>query len=145
MTEQLNGKPSMNFWIIGGAALVWNLIGLMFYWMEVTVTPDALATLTQAQAEFLTGKPGWATSAFAIAVTAGTLGSLFLLLRKSLAVPLFVLSLVGIVVQNVHAFGMANALGIWGTSGLIVPGAVLIIGIALVLYSRAAKARCWLD
>ena len=64
MSDELNGRPTTNFWIIGGAALVWNLIGILFYVSEVTATPDAMAEgFSQAQIDFLTGKPVWATAA----------------------------------------------------------------------------------
>jgi hypothetical protein len=91
------------------------------------------------------GKPVWATAAFAIAVNAGALGSLFLLLRKAWAVPMFVLSLAGVLVQNVHAFGLANGLEIWGTNGLILPAIVVVISIALLLYAHLTKKRGWIS
>jgi len=145
MTDVLNGKPTTNFWIIGGAALVWNLIGIMFYVGQVTISPEALATMTEAQQEFFIATPSWATAAFAIAVNAGALGSLFLLLRKSWAVLLFGLSLLAIVVQDVDAFVMRDAFSIVGVNGIIIPSMVFVIGIALLFYSRAAKARGWLN
>ena len=146
MSDELNGRPTTNFWVISGAALVWNLIGLLFYVSEVTATPDAMAEgYSQAQIDFLIGKPVWATAAFAIAVNAGVLGSLFLLLRKTWAVPMFVLSLVSVLVQNVHAFGLANGLEIWGVNALILPAIVLAISFALLLYSHSAKKRGWIS
>ena len=146
MSDEFNGGPTTNFWIIGGAALVWNLIGLLFYVSEVTATPDAMAGgFSQAQIDFLIGKPVWATAAFAIAVNAGTLGSLFLLLRKAWAVPMFVVSLVGALVQDVHAFGLANGLEVWGTNALILPALVVIILFALLLYSHSTKKRGWIS
>jgi hypothetical protein len=145
MVDYLNGRPTTNFWIIGGAALVWNLIGLVFYIGHVTAAPEALAKLPEAQQEFLTTTPLWATAAFAIAVNAGVLGSLFLLLRKTWAVPMFVLSLVAIVVQDVDAYLMRDAFGVLGISSLIVPSMVFVIAVLLLLYSRAAKAKRWLS
>ncbi len=146
MSDVLNGRPTTNFWIIGGAALVWNLIGILFYVSEVTATPEAMAeSYSQAQIDFLIGKPVWATAAFAIAVNAGAFGSLFLLLRKAWAVPMFVLSLAGALVQNAHAFGMANGLEVWGTNGLILPAIVIATALALLLYSQSTKARGWIS
>ena len=145
MSDVINGKPSTNFWIIGGAALVWNLIGLVFYIGEVTMTPEALAALTEAQQEFFTSTPTWATAAFAIAVNAGVFGSLFLLLRKTWAVPTLVISLLAVVVQYVDAFVLRDAYGVVGVSSLIIPSMVSVIGIALLLYARATKERGWLN
>ena len=145
MSDELNGGPSTNFWIIGGAALVWNLIGVVFYYLEVTTTPEGLASLTEAQQAFMTSKPAWATSAFAVAVTTGVLGSLLLLLRKALAVPMFLISLVAVLVQNAHAFLLANGLEVWGAGGLVLPAVIIAITVALLLYARSAKAKNWLS
>ena len=144
MSDMLNGRPTTNFWIIGGAALVWNLIGIIFYVGQVTMTPEALAKMTEAQQEFFIMTPTWATAAFAIAVNAGALGSLFLLLRKTWAVPLLAISLLAIIVQDIDAFVMRDAFSILGVNALIIPSMVFVIGIALLLYSRATKARRWL-
>lgn len=145
MSDILNGRPTTNFWIIGGAALVWNLIGLVFYIGHVTMSPEALAKMTEVQQEFFVATPSWATAAFAIAVNAGVLGSLFLLLRKSWAVPMFVLSLLAIIAQDVDAYLMRDAFAILGVNGIIIPSMVFVIAVALLLYARAAKDRRWLS
>ena len=145
MSDVINGKPNSTFWIISGAALVWNLIGLVFYIGQVSITPEALAALTEAQQEFFLATPTWATAAFAIAVNAGVLGSVFLLLRKTWAVPTLAISLAAIVVQDVDAFALRDAFGIVGVSSVIIPSMVFVIGIALLLYARATKERGWLS
>ena len=146
MSDVLNGRPTTNFWIIAGAALVWNLIGILFYVSEVTATPEVMAeNYSQAQVDFLIDKPFWATAAFAIAVNAGAIGSLLLLLRKAWAVPIFVLSLAGVLVQNAHAFGLANGLEIWGTNGLILPAIVTVISLALLWYSHETRKKGWIS
>jgi len=60
-------------------------------------------------------------------------------------VPMFVLSLIGVLVQNVHAFGLANGLEIWGANALILPAIVLVFSFALLLYSRSTKQRGWIS
>jgi hypothetical protein len=108
------------------------------------MSPEALAKMTEAQQEFFVTTPVWATAAFAIAVNAGVLGSLFLLLRKSWAVPMFALSLAAIIVQDVDAYLLRDAYGILGVNGIIIPSMVFVIAVALLLYSRATKAKRWL-
>ena len=145
MSEFINDTPPTSFWVFSGAALVWNLIGLVFYYGQVTMSPETAATLTAAQQEFFAATPTWATSAHAVAVTFGVLGSLLLLFRKSWAVPVFVISFIGIVAQDVHAFAIGNALEVFGgVNALILPGIVLVIGAALIGYSLSAKKKGWL-
>jgi hypothetical protein len=144
MIDALDDRPPTTFWVVGGAALLWNLIGLMFYYMQVTMTPEALESFTAEQQAFFTSAPVWATSAHAMAVNAGILGCLMLLLRKAWAVPLFGLSLAGIIVQDLHAFVLSSGLDIFGSQAIILPAIVAVIATALVLYSRQAKGRRWL-
>ena len=141
MSDLLDDKPELSFWIIGAFALVWTLIGLVFYYSHVSMTPEALEGFTEAQQAFFSSTPAWATSAYAVAVTAGVLASLFLLLRMAWAVPLFLLSLIGIVVQDLHAFVISNGLEVWGTDGIYLPAFVLVVAIALLVYSRGAKQK----
>ena len=145
MSDANNGGPSTNFWIIGGAALVWNLLGLLIYYQEVTISADGLASLTEAQRAFLTEKPAWATSAYAVAVTTGVLASLLLLLRKGLAVIMFGVSLAAIVVQDIHGFIIGKGLAVWGTPALVIAVAVLAVAVALLLYARSVKKKAWLS
>lgn len=146
MSDQINGKPPTSFWIIAGVALVWNLIGIMIYYMQVTSSPEDLAQYyNEAELAFITSTPTWATSAYAIAVTAGVLGCVLLLLRKAWAVPMFIISLAGIVAQDIYGFLIADGIGVWGARGTILPAIVLAIGIALILYSRDSKDKHWID
>ena len=139
-----NGKPTTTFWIVGGAALIWNLIGLVFYIGHVTIAPEALAAMPQAQQDFFAETPTWATAAFALGVNAGVLGSLFLLLRKAWAVPMFVLSLVAVVVQDIDAFVLRGGFSVVGVNGIIIPSMVVAIAIALLFYARGSIERGWL-
>ena len=59
MNDLINGKPSTNFWIIGGAALFWNLLGLFLYYQNVTTTAADLQQAppqTHGAPSFLRGK-----------------------------------------------------------------------------------------
>lgn len=142
MSDVISGKPPTSFWIIGGVALVWNLIGLMLYYMQVSATPEMLAAVySEAEYEFLVSIPIWATTAHAIAVTAGVLGCILLLMRNAWAMPVFIVSLIGILVQDIYSFVIANGIEVWGVGVIILPIVVLVIAIGLVFYSRSAKDK----
>ncbi len=145
MSDQLNGKPPTSFWVISATALIWNLIGVMTYYSQVTMTPAALEGFSPEQQAFFTSMPAWATAAYAIAVTAGVLGGLLLLLRKAWAVPAFAVSLAAIIVQDIHAFVLAGGIEVFGPGGAVIPAVVLVIGILLLWYSRSAKSKGWIS
>ena len=139
-------KVPMSFWVIAGVALVWNLIGFLAYYLQVTATPEMLAEMydSEAQIAFMAGIPAWATGAQAIAVTFGVLGCALLLARKRMAKPLFIVSLAGILVQNAYGFILGNGLDAFGASALVLPVLVIIVAIALVIFSARAVDKGWL-
>ncbi|MCP4300385.1 MAG: hypothetical protein GY783_07360 [Gammaproteobacteria bacterium] len=146
MSEALNSKPPMSFWVIAAILLMWNLIGLMFYYMQVTMTPEVMAeNFNEAQQAWMNNEPVWATAAYATAVTAGVIGAGLMLLRKALALPLFILSFIAVLVQDFNAFILSDWNGVWGTSALYLPSVVIIICIFEIWYTRSAKAKGWLS
>lgn len=144
MSEHASNKPTRWFWILAIAAMVWNLLGVMAYLMQVSMTDEALALLPDDKRLLYETVPAWAIAAFAIAVFAGALGCIALLLRKSWATPLFVLSLAGVLVQMFHSFFLSDALQVYGASGMVMPILVLVIAVWLVGFSRSAAAKGWL-
>ena len=96
------------FRITGFLALIWNLLGVSAYIMQVRMTEADLAALPEAQQMLYETTPAWATGAFATAVFAGALGCLLLVMRKGLAIPVLIVSLLAVLVQMFHAFFMSK-------------------------------------
>lgn len=142
MVDTLDPKPGFGFWLISTAALLWNLLGFMFYLVQVTATPETLASAYSAeQVEMLLAVPPWATAMTAIATTAGVLGSIFLLLRRSIATPFFIVSLLALIAQDVYTFGMTPTLEVFGVFPAVLQAIVLTIAVILIWYSRRSKER----
>jgi hypothetical protein len=138
MSDELNGKPPTSFYIIGVVFLVWNIIGFMFYLQHAMMTPETVPEGVDAtMLAFMEATPVWATSAYAIAVNLGMLASIMLLLRKSIAMPLYVVSLAGALVLDFDSFVLRDVVSIWGGGAYIVPSAVIIIGVVEIWYTRS--------
>lgn len=90
---------SKTVWIVGGLALAWNAYGVVQFMGSLAATPESLIAsgLTAEQAAVMTGYPVWMTVVFAIGVFGGLAGSVLLLIRKAMAVPVFHASLAGYV------------------------------------------------
>ena len=145
MSDALNGKPPTLFWVIAVVLLLWNFTGLMFYYGQVTMTPETLAeNFSAIQREFMAQTPAWATAAYATAVTAGVIGAALLLLRKAWAWPFFILSFVAVLIQDFQAFILSGAIDVWGSGALTLPAVVIVICIFEIWYTRLAKAKGWL-
>jgi hypothetical protein len=145
MNETTGVQAPRSFWVISVVALVWNLLGLAAYVAQVTMTPEALAALPPDERALYENVPVWATSAYALAVNGGVLGCLFLLLRKSWAIPFLVVSLVSVLVQMFHAFFLTNALAVYGPGITIMPTLVTAVAIFLVWYAVNAKNKGWIS
>ncbi len=141
MKDALPPSTPKSFWIISGIALAWNLMGVAAYLMHVMMPPEALAEMSEAERALYTTAPSWVTGAYAIAVFGGTLGSVGLLLRKTWATPVFVVSLVGILAQMGYTLLVQNTIEVMGVSIVVMPLVIIAIGIYLIWFSRsAAKA-----
>jgi hypothetical protein len=145
MSDAANGKPPLSFWIVSGIALAWNLIGLFMYYSGVSATPEQLqAVYSPEQYAAIEATPVWVTSAFAVATTFGVIASILLLLRKALAFPLFVVSFVALLIQDLYLFLLSDSMAVFGSSLLVIQGSVFLGGLIWIWYSRLARNRDWI-
>ncbi|MBC7000018.1 hypothetical protein [Cytophaga sp. FL35] len=129
-------RPSTVFWVIAVLAVLWNLVGVLSYLADAFMSLDDLAQLPEDQQKLYAVRPAWVTGAFAIAVWAGLLGSIALLFRKKWAKTLYIISFLGVIVQNVYQFFLSNTFEVFGKSAMVFPVIIIIISILLVLYSK---------
>jgi len=137
-------KPKIGFWFIAILAFLWNIMGVIAYLLQAFMTDEVRAMLPEAEREMYENRPAWATAAFAFAVFGGFLGSLTLLFRKKAANLLFLISLIGILIQMIYNFVLSNSMEVYGPGGLIMPAMVIVIGVFLYLYSKKALTNHWL-
>ncbi len=137
-------KPATWFWVVSGISLIWNLMGVMTYIMQVTMSPEALQALPENERTLIESVPAWATSAFAIAVWGSTLGSILLLMRKKLATSVLILAFAGILVLMYYNLLMSKSMEVYGPGGLAMPIMVLLFGLFLIWFSRKSAANGWI-
>lgn len=129
------------FWVLGALAVVWNLLGLTAFIGEMLMTDEALASFPEAQQELYRNKPLWVNVCFAIAVIGGVLGSVLLLMRSRLAIPVLALSLLGVLGQYGYMFFMTNTPAVMGAAMMVLPALVVLISVALVPYAMSCRSR----
>lgn len=133
------------FWVVAALAVLWNLMGAFAYYSDVTMSPEALAELPQAQQDLRAAMPSWVTGLYAIAVFGGLAAAIALVLKNKLAIPLFAVSLAAVVIQMLYvSFGL-NAAGLMGTSSLIFPVVIIALGALQLWFSMHAKGRNWIE
>lgn len=133
-----------SFWAISVIALIWNAMGAMNLFMQMDA--DMVATFPESHRAIIEGRPLWATGGFAIAVFAGALGGLLLLLRKSAAFYLFIISLIGVVVSMIHTINIASSVISFNIVEIIImilmPAVVAAI---LIWYAKQATNKGWIS
>lgn len=137
-----------SFWIIAVLGLLWNLLGLAMFFMQVTLSPEALAAMPAAQREIHGATPAWIDVTFGLTVVSGVvsgvLGAVGLLMRRRWAVVMFGVSLVALAVQLLGAYLVTPAGAASGAAGLGLPVLLIVIAFALLAYACNVASRGWL-
>ena len=133
------------FYVVATVAVIWDAMGVWAYISTMTLSAEALAAMSQAEQEIHNATPAWANGAFAIAVFGGLIGSLLLLLKKSLALPVLIVSLLAILIQMYNAFFIMDSFAVFGPGGMIMPIMVIVIAVLLVWLANSAKSKNWIN
>ncbi len=134
-------KASWSFIVIGIVILLWNLMGVAAFVMQYMADTAEMAKTDPYTAGIFAAMPIWTWIAYAIAVGAGTLGAILLLLKRATAVPLFALSVIAVVVQFGYSFLGTDLLAVkgWGAAGF--PAFIVIAAVAQFIYARSLVAK----
>jgi len=141
MNDDSAGTVHWSFWAIIIFMLIWNVMGCINFFVQMN--PEMVASYRENEQAIITGRPVWATVAFAIAVFGGALGCLLLLVKKSIAFYFFIASLLGVVVTIVHTLSIGIEFGIGEVIGIII--APLMVAVFLIWYSKYVQNKGWIS
>ncbi|MFM7625263.1 MAG: hypothetical protein ACKO7G_02135 [Gammaproteobacteria bacterium] len=109
--------------------------------MDVTISPEAVAKMGEAERAMYAARPAWFVVAYASAVWFGVAGSLALIWRKRWATPLFVLSLLGLIAQDIALFGRPEVRA--DAVVIVLQGLVFVIAVSRLWLSRTSEREGW--
>ena len=149
MTNSMN-KPPVWFWIISVTALIWNGMGVMAYLADAYMTDEMILQMDERQQAFQALEfPAWYTACYGLAVFCGLLGCIFLLMRKSWAKPMFLISFIAVLGQTLHNYVLND---IYVNMNLTISSfelsmaiAIPVVAILLILFSRGSAEKGWLN
>ncbi len=144
MNEQPKASVPAWFWVIAAVSLLWNIMGCMILLSEVFAKEAMMESFSEEQKKWSRSTPSWIYIVFAISVGTGVAGSICLLMRKRLSVPLFTISFVAVLIQMVYTMLIAGGLQVMGPSGAVMPALVVLLSIAWLLFSLFSKRKGWL-
>jgi hypothetical protein len=132
-----NSKTPIHLWIVGIVGLLWNAMGAMDYFMTQTKNEEYMSAFTAEQLAFFYGLPTWTIATWAIAVWGGVLGTILLLMRNKIAVPVFLASFIAMAITSFQNFVLSNGLEVMGdTFSLVFSGVIFVAAIGFYIYSR---------
>jgi hypothetical protein len=137
-----NGAPRWLLWA-GIASLLWNLMGVGAFFSQWTMSAADIAALPQIQRVLWVSMPGWAWAAYAVAVGAGVLGAIGLVMRKGWAALLFALGLIAVLVQFSYPFLLAKGVQT-GMDMLAFPIFIVVMAVIQWQLSRHWQRKGWL-
>ena len=98
------------------------------------MSEEAFTSLSDDMQLFLNTRPAWVTGSFALAVFTGTIGNIALLLRKSWANLILIISLFSVIAQTIYNFIIQQVVEI-SNSEIVVMVLVNFVAVFLVYYS----------
>jgi len=115
------------------------------FFMRLFMTEDAIKTMPENQQHLFRDIPLWVNVVFACEVFGGVLGSIALLFRKKLALPLFVISILGTLAQTSNIWFLTDAISAMGAPAIVMPLVAIIICAAMIVLAKFAISKRWLQ
>ncbi|MEC7761473.1 MAG: hypothetical protein VX874_06125 [Pseudomonadota bacterium] len=136
-------KTPWHIWVVGLVSLLWNAGGAYDWVMAHFATESYMGMMTEEQRAWYQAFPLWAEVFWALGIWGAVVGSILILLRSALAQLAYVLSLIGLLGNTLHSISsMGNALvDMMGPGSLAFTAAIIIVALALWLYSRAMARK----
>lgn len=139
-------KPPMWFWVLAILLLLWEAMGVYACVMQLRLGAASWPDAMEYDRRIYLSMPVWYNWIYVIATFGGLLGALALVLRRALAVPLYIISLVAIVVMFGYVLGTTDMIahkGFMAAAGF--PIVIFLLGVLAVWLARTARARGWLS
>jgi hypothetical protein len=136
-------RTPWHLWLVGVIAVLFNAIGVFDFVMSRVQGADYMAGagMTRDQIAHYQSMPMWMTIVWALGVFSAFLASLLLLLRKKLALFVFVLSLAAFLVNLLYTYVLTDGGVVMGQQMAIT--SVIITGLLVFFswYSRSMASR----
>lgn len=140
MSEQ-HPQPPAWFRPAAIAVIAWELLGCVMYLMQVRVDPAALPADQRAVWD---ATPAWMIGTYAVAVWVGLAGAILLLLRRKLAEPLLLVSLIAVAVQFSGLLVVPALRGLMSSDMLLLPFVIVLVCFVIWSFARRARRRNWI-
>ncbi|TGX39324.1 hypothetical protein E5A74_16875 [Sphingomonas naasensis] len=138
-------RPTGWFTLIAVLLVAWGLLGCLSLYLHIAYGPDIDPAATDWDRAFYAALPAWLNAVYAVAVGTGLLGSIALLMRSRLARPLYLVSLIAVIVQFGTLFLTTDLIahkGVVVATGF--PIFIALMAVFQIWFAGYAQRRGWL-
>lgn len=142
MTDAVARTP-WHLWLVGMIAVLFNAVGVIDFVMSRAQGADYMASagMTPDQIAHYQEMPIWMTIVWAVGVFGAFLASFLLLLRRKLALPVFVLSLAAFLINLLYTYVLTDGGSLMGQQMVITSAVITGLLVFFGWYSRFMAAR----
>jgi hypothetical protein len=136
-------RAPWHLWLVGVIAVLFNAIGVFDFVMARAQGADYMASagMTPQQIAHYLKMPAWMTIVWAVGVFGAFIASWLLLLRRTLALPVFVVSLAAFLLSLVYTYLLTDGGAIMGRQMAITSAVIAGLLVFFSWYSRQMAAR----
>jgi hypothetical protein len=145
MATWIRQRPAGWFMVVAVVLVLWGLMGCASFYAHVAYGPEMASNPTDWDRAFYAAMPGWLNWVYAVAVGAGLLGSIALLLRSKWAKPLYIVSLIAVILQFGYVFVSTDLIahkGVLVATGF--PIFIALVAVFQIWFADLAQRRGWL-
>jgi hypothetical protein len=142
MTNSLVKTP-WHLWLIGVIAVLFNFIGVFDFVMSMAQGAEyqASAGMTPNQIAHYQAMPSWMIVVWAVGVFGAFLASILLLLRRKLAFPIFIISLVAFLNSVLYNYVLTDGSAVLGQDMMIASAVIAALLVFFIGYASLMKKR----
>ena len=141
MDEAIQSPAPRWFTLAAIAAVLFELAGCAVFAMQMAVDPAALPLDQRAMWD---AAPMWMLVAYGVAVAAGLIGAILLLMRRRLAEKLLLVSFVAVLVQFSALLLVPTLRNLTTSDDLFLPFLIIVVSYSVWHFARRARASGWL-
>lgn len=135
-------RTRWHLWLVGILGLLWCLMGVVSFVLTEMKVEAVMSRYPQQQRDYFESFPLWAVAFWAIGVFGGVTGCILLLLKKRLAAPVLLVSLVGAIVSNLGGLFLLGGMKVMQeTGGLGFTAVPIVVGALLACYAYAMSKK----
>ena len=133
-------KTPWHLWVVGVVTFIWNTGGCVDFVMTQTKNEGYMSAFTPEQLDYFYSFPGWYIVFWALGVWFSLFGSALILFRTKLALPVYLVSLLGFIVGIGYTYFVDVLPGVTAFN-YVFTAAIFFILLFEVWYSFAMKKK----